>query len=180
MKEIEINFDYQGQLQQAEKRLEQLEDERERIEREIAGITHVIEGLKFLAEKLYDDDLPKLGPLDPPADFEDMNFAGMIREVLARNREPMTRIEIREALQALGIKGTTPKHLLISVHTVIKRMLDRKEVIPVITAGGKAYKLPTALDKYQMSPAPEPPSEYIAMNAEVLGNRIKDAHKGKK
>src|SRR5258708_5476287 len=123
---FELDFDYQDQLQKAEKKLTQLEDERDRVEREIAGIKHVIEGLRFLGEK-FDVPAPTLDPNEPPPDLEEMNFADKITRILSDNREAMTPVEIRNALQEQGVKGTTPKHLLISVHTAIGRM-DKKRI----------------------------------------------------
>lgn len=151
---FEIDIDYESELAKAKKKRAQLnrklcdlDDEKDRTERELAGIEHVIEGLEFLAHK-FDTVIPTLDPEEPPADLEDMNFSEKIEQVLANSREPMTPVEIRNILQAQGVNATTPKHLLITVHTVLGRMKDKQQVKPVITDKGKAYRLPNSLDKF--------------------------------
>jgi hypothetical protein len=160
---FEIDFDYEAELVKAEKKRDQLEEEKDRIERELAGINHIIEGLKFLAQNL-DGDVPTLDSGEPPADFEDMNFAEKIEKVMAANREPMTRIAIRNALQAQGVTGTTPKHLLISVHTTLARMKEKNQVKTVMTTRGMAFRLPNSLDKFH-GKVEEAEKEIAARNA---------------
>jgi hypothetical protein len=104
------------------KRREEIELEKDRlnrengdIERQLIGLERVLEGLEFLSS-------------DVPPEIEQSGFTEQIRKVLQRTSLPLTAVEIRDSLMAEGVKHSSPKTLLISVHTVLGRLKsDLKE-----------------------------------------------------
>jgi len=94
---------------------ERLDRENGEIERELIGLDRVLEGLEFLST-------------DVPPEIEEPGFTEEIRKLLQRANTPLTAVEIRDALLALGIKPSSAKNLLISVHTILGRLKsDLKE-----------------------------------------------------
>ena len=142
-------FDYKAELKRVEQQLAKLQSERDRIDREIAGTSHMLEALKFLATEPDFNEPASLDSEEAHADIETVGFSKKVREIMGRNREALTPVEIRDALQAEEIKATSPKHLLISVHTVIRRWREKEQVIEESTERGKAYRLPTAIEQFQ-------------------------------
>jgi hypothetical protein len=104
------------------KRREELALEKERldrvngdIERQLIGLERVLEGLEFLSN-------------DVPPEIEQPGFTEQIRKILQQTRIPLTAVEIRDALLEAGVKHSSAKTLLISVHTVLGRLKsDLKE-----------------------------------------------------
>ncbi|HUI40568.1 MAG TPA: hypothetical protein VL523_01245 [Terriglobia bacterium] len=104
----------------AEKR--NLENERERIERRLAGLDQVLDGLETMTSDL-------------PPDLEAPGFTDQIRRILQEADLHLTPVQIRDTLQRAGVKGSSDKNLLISVHTVIARL---KPNLSVSEVDGKA------------------------------------------
>jgi len=113
------------QRQQIAEEKERLDRENGEIERQLVGLDYMLEGLEFLSS-------------DRTAELEAPGFTEQVRKVLQQTMEPLTAIEIRDCLLATGIKYSSPKNLLISVHTVLGRIkYDLRESEKV---GKPAYK----------------------------------------
>ena len=120
------------QREQLIKRRQQIAEEKERldrengeIERQLVGLDYMLEGLQFLST-------------DRPAELEQPGFTDQVRRVLQQTIEPMTAIEVRDCLLATGIKYSSPRNLLISVHTVLGRI--KPDLREFEKAGKPAYK----------------------------------------
>lgn len=112
--------------QQIVKQKQQLEEESAQIKRELIGLEQILEGLDFMSN-------------DTPPDLEEVGFTDQIRRILGTTSSYLVPTQIRDALQQAGVTGSSPKNLLISVHTVLNRIQDELETTQ--TAEGKtAYR----------------------------------------
>ena len=94
---------------------ERLDRENGEIERQLIGLERVLEGLEFLSN-------------DIPPEIEQPGFTEEIRKILKQTNIPLTAVEIRDSLLEAGVKYSSAKTLLISVHTVLGRLKsDLKE-----------------------------------------------------
>lgn len=114
------------------KRRQQIAEEKERldrengeIERQLVGLDYVLDGLEFLSS-------------NRPAELEAPGFTDQVRKVLQQTLQPLTATEIRDCLISTGVKHTSPKNLLISVHTVLGRI--KSDLSEYERAGKAAYK----------------------------------------
>lgn len=125
MAEMNYAQSRQDAIEMKERLLKQRQDiasEKERldrlngdIERQLIGLERVLEGLEFLSS-------------DIPPEIEQSGFTEQIRKTLQQTNVPLTAVEIRDSLIAAGVKHSSPKNLLISVHTVLGRLKsDLKE-----------------------------------------------------
>jgi hypothetical protein len=86
-----------------------LQTEMEQKQRELAAIDQILEGLDF-----YGSDVPLEG--------EPSGMADHIRRLLQQTPVHLLPTQIRDALTAVGITGSSPKNLLIGVHNVLSRL----------------------------------------------------------
>jgi hypothetical protein len=108
------------------KEKQKLDEEMEQIKRELIGIDQILDGVAFMDSSI-------------PTDFEPEGFTDNVRKILSETTLPLVPTQIRDALEAKGIMGSSSKNLLINVHKVLERIdseLDKTQ-----TAEGKtAYK----------------------------------------
>jgi hypothetical protein len=102
-----------------------LQTEMEQKQRELAAIDQILEGLDF-----YESDAPLEG--------EPSGMADHIRRILQQTPVHLLPTQIREALIAVGVTGSSPKNLLIGVHNVISRLEAFLEMIEI--NGRPAYR----------------------------------------
>ena len=104
----------------------QLDHEAEKIKRELIGLDQILDGVEFTTSEI-------------PPDFEPAGFTDKIRKVLSETSVPLVPTQIRDALEAIGSRGSSSRNLLISVHTVLERI--KEELEESTTPDGKAaYK----------------------------------------
>lgn len=99
-------------------RLFTINEERAALQRELAAIDQILEGLD-----IYQSDAPLEGEASGVSDH--------VRRLLQQTPVPLLPTQIREALTAIGITGSSRKNLLISVHNVLSRLdryLDTTEI----------------------------------------------------
>ena len=120
------------QRDQLLKQRQQIAEEKERldrvngeIERQLVGLDYMLDGLEFLST-------------DRPPELEAPGFTEQVRKLLQQTLEPLTATDIRDHLVATGIEHTSPKNLLISVHTVLGRI--KPDLREFEKAGKSAYK----------------------------------------
>ncbi len=125
----------------AEAALQKLRDEKldhakkiAEIEQQIDTWEGVLAGLRFLGNPESQMPLPRR------MDLDGLGLQDAVLTVLRRSPVPLNPVEIREVLMASGMVGSSPKNLLISVHTVITRLGDRVEEVSG-PDGKPAYKL---------------------------------------
>ena len=110
MKELRIEQDtYQEKIAAIEKQLEAYE--------------RVLSGLRFLANPQAEMSLPRR------MDLTGMGVQEAVLVILAHASVPMTPVEIRDTLISSGVEGSSPKNLLIAVHTAITRLGEQVEEI---------------------------------------------------
>jgi hypothetical protein len=103
-----------------------LDEEIDQIKRELIGIDQILDGLAFMDSNI-------------PPDFEPVGFTDNVRKILSETLVPLVPTQIRDALEAKGITGSTSKNLLINVHKVLERI--ESELDKTTTTEGKtAYK----------------------------------------
>jgi hypothetical protein len=86
-----------------------LQTEMEQKQRELAAIDHILEGLDSLKS-------------DAPLEGEPSGMADHIRRLLQQTPVHLLPTQIRDALTAVGMTGSSPKHLLIGIHNVLSRL----------------------------------------------------------
>jgi hypothetical protein len=105
---------------------QKLDEEMEQIKRELIGIEQILDGLGFMDS-------------DVRVEFEPSGFTDSVRKILSETMVPLVPTQIRDALEAKGMTGSTSKNLLINVHKVLERISD--ELKPTKRADGKtAYQ----------------------------------------
>jgi len=101
-----------------------LQSELERNQRELSTIDLILEGLDF-------------NESDAPLEGEPSGMADQIRRLLQQTPVHLLPTQIREALIAVGVTGSSPKNLLIGVHNVLSRLDPFLETI--LINGRPAY-----------------------------------------
>lgn len=93
--------------------------------------------------------------LTPPPGYVPQGLTEEIRTILGLTTVHLTPTQIRDSLIERGFKGSgsSPKNLLINVHTVLSRLWDARELDIVERDGKPAYKK----KRVGMEPPPEPP-----------------------
>jgi hypothetical protein len=110
----------------AQAELEQLEQRR-------AALLRVVESLRAASG---DEQLE----IAPPAGYEPKGLTEEIRTVLKLTTVHLDPVQIRDSLIRRGFTSMTPRNLLISVHTVISRLWDARELDVIQRDGKPAYK----------------------------------------
>jgi hypothetical protein len=113
----------QQQIPQEKKKLD---EELEQIKRQLIGIEQIIDGLDFMDSNISPD-------------FEPKGFTDSVRKILSETPLHLVPTQIRDALEAKGITGTTSKNLLINVHKVLERIDGELEKATSVD-GKIAYK----------------------------------------
>jgi hypothetical protein len=122
---------YEDALHQAQAELEKLEERR-------ANLLSLIKSLKLLS----DDEAYEL---TPPPGYVPQGLTEEIRTILTLSVAHLDAMQIRDALILRGFKHTSPRNLLINVHTVLGRI---KNELDVVHRGGKPLFLrKPALDR---------------------------------
>jgi hypothetical protein len=122
--------DLLARQQQIPEEKKKLDEELEQNKRELIGLDQILDGLEFMSS-------------DVPPDFEPTGFTDKIRQILGETSVPLVPTQIRDALQARGITGSSAKNLLINVHKVLERINAELEE-STTTDGKTAYRRTTA------------------------------------
>jgi hypothetical protein len=109
-----------------------LQTEMEKKQRELAAIDQILEGLDFYAS-------------DVPLEGEPSGMADHIRRLLQQTPVHLLPTQIRDALTAVGIMGSSPKNLLIGVHNVLSRLEFFVETTEI--NGRPAYRWKREVDR---------------------------------
>jgi len=141
-------LDYQQTLTGAREKLKSLAAQRDAIDREIAAVLRIIEGAQIASQdpSQWNPDSPSGVPKNP-SDAEPVGMTESVRKILRRSSVGLLPTEIRDALELMGIEGSSPKNLLIHVHKVLGRLLENEEVGQVPRDGKMAYRLDTSVAK---------------------------------
>jgi hypothetical protein len=99
-----------------------LDKESEQIQRELIGLDELLETIEFMTNEAIAPDLEPVG------------FTEQIRVIFQETTSPLTAVQIRDILLEKGVTGSSPKNLLISVHTIIAR---EKENLETVNMDGK-------------------------------------------
>src|SRR5713101_2121208 len=115
--------------------------QRNMIDREIEALMRIIEGAQIATKdpSYWDPDNPAWVPKKSP-DAEPAGVTESIRKILRRNRSALFPTQIRDALEMMGIEGSSPKNLLIHVHKVLGRLLENDEIAQEPREGKMAYR----------------------------------------
>ena len=106
-------------------------DQKQAIDSRVAAIDQIIAGYEFLGNPAAKLSLPR--------EVNQLGLQDAVRAVFQRSRGiPLQPTAVRNALIDAGMYGSSPKNLLISVHTVINRIKDELEEVAQID-GKKAY-----------------------------------------
>jgi len=113
--------------------LHEAQEELDRIEQRRSVLLRLIQNLKELSE----DDAYELMP---PDGYVPQGLTEEIRTILGLTTVHLTPPEIRDSLINRGFKASSPKNLLIGVHTVISRLFDARELDVADKDGKPAYR----------------------------------------
>jgi len=105
---------------------QKLDGEMEQIKRQLIGIEQILDGLAFMDSDVFPD-------------YEPTGFTDSIRKILSETNLPLVPMQIRDALEAKGITGSSSKNLLINVHKVLERIEAELEKTTNLE-GKTAYK----------------------------------------
>jgi hypothetical protein len=108
------------------------QNELKRIEERRTVLLRLIQSLKELStDEAYE--------LTPPPGYTPKGLTEEIRTIMALTTVHLSAIQIRDALVLRGFEYSSPRNLLINVHTVIGRIED-DELDVIDRDGTKAYK----------------------------------------
>jgi len=133
-------------------------EQKQAIDNRVAAIDQIIEGYIFLGNPAAKLALPR--------HVSQLGLQDAVRAVFQLAKGiPLQPTQVRTELMYAGICGSSPKNLLISVHTVINRIRDELEGVP--QPGGKmAYRWkdskPTLETTVVTGKIPEPPPNSVA------------------
>jgi len=119
---------------------DKLDEKRDELDKRIRELREGLSGLAILCEtntnKLAESH-PQLFPdLIPP----DMGLTDAIRTALQVKRIFYSPVEVRDQLEYLLYDLSKYKHVLPSIHTILKRLVDSKEVEPGNRDGQVVYR----------------------------------------
>lgn len=123
---MQVSEKFKEAMLAAQAELEQLEQRR-------AALLRVIESLRAASG---DEQLE----IAPPPGYVPKGLTEEIRTVLKLTTIHLDPVQIRDSLIRRGFTSMTPRNLLISVHTVISRLWDARELDAVQRDGKPAYK----------------------------------------
>jgi hypothetical protein len=125
--------DYKKALEVARVDLEKLMEYREDVDRKILQLRKSIVALAPLAGE---NELLEAFQ----SSIEEVGLTDNCRDVLKANKKPLTAIEVRTQLEALGYKFKS-SNPLATIHAVLKRLVASNQVVTVTTGeGDTAYK----------------------------------------
>lgn len=110
------------------------QEELARLEERRASLLRLIDSLAALSENEQYE-------LTPPAGYVPQGLTDEVRTILGLTTVHLLPTEIRDALIARGFAASSPRNLLISVHTVISRLFDARELDVSDKNGKPAYKM---------------------------------------
>lgn len=119
--------------EQIPQEIRKLNEEMEFNKRQLIGIEQILDGLTFM-----DSDTPYIA--------ESFGLTDSVRQILSETTVPLVPTQIRDALEAKGLMGSSSKNLLINVHKVVERIED--ELIKSTRDGKTAYKRREAWSPY--------------------------------
>jgi hypothetical protein len=116
--------DLKATLEAAQAELVKLIGERAAIDERLTKLQSDVVHLAALCGVEVDDPVKQLGLTDA------------IRHILSTNRRPLNIRQVLEALTASGFDTASYKNIAANIHTVIRRLIESKEVLP---RGGGAF-----------------------------------------
>ena len=120
---------YMNALQAAQAELARLEKRR-------SVLLRIIEGLSELSEE-------ERAELAPPEGYIPQGLTDEIRTILSLTTVHLVPTQIRDSLIVRGFRASSPKNLLVNVHTVLSRLHDARELDVIEKDGKPAYKMRT-------------------------------------
>src|SRR5258708_3295108 len=141
-------MDYEQTLKEAQEKLRLLGAQRDALDREIEALMRIIEGAKIATQdpSFFDPDSSTWVPRKAP-DSEPAGVTESIRKILRRSSNAMLPTEIRDALEGMGIQGSSPKNLLIHFHKALGRLSEAGELSQTPRDGKVAHRLLTATER---------------------------------
>ena len=174
-------MDYAQTLEEAKNRLQELAAKRDAIDREMQALLRIIEGIQIITQPAEPATL-ELNTL--AASNEPAGFTEAVRMIIGRSATPLVPTEIRDALETMGFEGSSPKHLLIHVHSVLRRLFENEEIEQVPRDGKIAYRALTLTDVMARTFAAHPVTAMLgALSApkhrQRLAELVKEAKENK-
>jgi hypothetical protein len=125
-----------GELEKILAQRDKVDVQREELELSAADLRQAIYGLAALSgedAKSFQESHPDLFPefIDP-----DVGLTDAVREVMKNRRLYITPVGVRDKLIAVQYDLSKYKNVMASLHTVLKRLVDSKELL-MDTRGGK-------------------------------------------
>ncbi len=127
---------YANMLEAARSDLEAAMEQREEIEKKISGLKQTIIALT----RLTGSNKATLYGLGAHF-FEDLGITDQCREVIRTAGKPMTPVEVRDQLVRMGLNPDKYTNIMASVHRILKRLEESKEIFKVTREDGQtAYR----------------------------------------
>lgn len=132
-------LDYEEARLQALARMKQLKSretvirsEQEKLDEELESVTREINGLNLILSGLEEVSDNRSPEVDVPG------ITDHIRKILQWSTVHLLPTQIRDSCESVGIKGSSSKNLLITVHNVLDRLQPNLEMMEI--QGKKAYR----------------------------------------
>lgn len=131
---------YKSALGSARNELGQLADQRDGIDRRMNQLKKIIESLLPLVEDEATEDQGASPALGGEATDSDLGITAAIRRVfMVYHKETLTPLEVREALRRLGWDLTRHTNPMATIHSVLKRLAEQRELVAIDKGGKPAY-----------------------------------------
>jgi hypothetical protein len=103
--------------------LEELEIQQEEIERHIARLRQTLVGLAPLCEPQNDALIAGFKQL-----MDSLSLSDAVRQILQATNGPLAPTEIKQRLIVMGKDLSTQKNVMASIHSLLKRLMESKEI----------------------------------------------------
>jgi hypothetical protein len=129
-----MTSDYKADLEQANSELATLLNDRERLEIEIAKKRYRIAALMALTEQ--NEEIDQVVGMDLGGLTDACRTA-----FKSEHPKALTPTRVKERISQLGFPTSSYRNVMAAIHTVISRLFDARQIVPVETKDGEtAYR----------------------------------------
>ncbi len=117
-----------------------LTKEKAKIENKIVGLQTMIKGLDYMEHGAPAVPAKLEPPPLPCEDFHLLRVTDAIRAVIGEATHPVTPVQVRDRLLAYGYDKLPPGNPMAAIHGVLRRLLNSREIVPMVLGGKKVYR----------------------------------------
>ncbi|HEX8889364.1 MAG TPA: hypothetical protein VF779_09305 [Pyrinomonadaceae bacterium] len=149
---------YRKALHDAREELIKLLAQKEAIDKRVTQLQQTVSSLAALCGEKVESDEPNYIQNEILRVYGDIletltgkpGLTDAVRAALKAFDRPMLPVEVRDALISLGYDLSIYSNVMASIHTILKRLVESKEIEEVDKDGRKAYQTKKSSNKYNI------------------------------